>query len=162
MQFRIAHRFPCTPDRFWALIREPGYEADLQKESSMDITVLQREDRGGHLLERFKLVSRTPLPALVQRAAGVDRISYEQELDSDHATKVITWKVKTLFLTDKVKCGGTSKVIPAPGGGCERVLEGEITVAVPLVGGQIEKQIVEQLQSSYDKAARVIERRLKA
>lgn len=128
----------------------------------MDITVLHREEKNGHLLERFKIVSRTPLPAFAQRAAGVDRISYEQELDSDHATKTIVWKVKTLFLSDKVKCGGKSRVIPAPDNGCERVLEGEITVSVPLVGGQIEKQIVEQLQSSYDKAARVIERRLRA
>ncbi len=161
MQFRISHRFACTPERFWALVREPRYEAELQRDSSFDVTVLQREEQGSRLLERFKVVSRTPLPALAQRAAGVDRITYEQELNSDSVTRTATWKVKTYFLSDKIRCGGTSRVIPGPGGGCERVLEGEITVGVALVGGQIEKQIVDQLTASYDKAARVIEKLLK-
>jgi hypothetical protein len=56
-------------------------------------------------------------------------------------------------------CSGTSKVLPTDTG-CERIIEGEIKVAIPLVGGTIEKVVFEQIEKSYDRAADVIRRHL--
>ena len=98
---------------------------------------------------------RKELPALVQKAIGQPRLSYVQEIEEDAATLSTRWKVIPDFLTEKVKCSGTSRIVPAAGG-CDRIIEGAIDVAIPLIGGTIEKQIVEQISRSYDKAAEVL------
>ena len=51
-----------------------------------------------------------------------------------------------------VKIGGTTRLEPHPQG-CQRTIEGEVTVNVRLVGGQIERFVAEDVQKSYDRTA---------
>ena len=63
------------------------------------------------------------------------------------------------MLRDKIACDGTSRVVPTATG-CERIIEGTIQVAVPLVGGAVERQIVGEISRSYERAADVLRRHL--
>jgi hypothetical protein len=159
MQFRISHRFPVSPRAYWDGTRDPDLDQRMADAGEIDVQVLERRRDGPRLLERLRVSPRKELPGLAQRALGTARFTYVQVVESDDDRMGTTWQVLPDVLPDKVTCRGTARVVDAPGG-CERIIDGEITVAVPLVGGSIEKVVLEQLEKSYDRAAEVIRRHL--
>lgn len=159
MQFRISHRFPVSPRAYWDGTRDPDLDQRMADAGEIDVQVLERRRDGPRLLERLRVSPRKELPGLAQRALGTARFTYVQVVESDDDRMGTTWQVLPDVLPDKVTCRGTARVVEAPGG-CERIIDGEITVAVPLVGGSIEKVVLEQLEKSYDRAAEVIRRHL--
>lgn len=154
MDFRIAHRFPCSPQAYWETTRHPVYEKSLQSDD-MDAEVLDRREDGDILTERMRMSPKKPLPPLLAKAIGRDRLSYVQEVAFNNAQLTTTWKVLSDVLSDKVKCSGTSRVVTLPEG-CERIIEGSIEVSVFMVGGAIEKHILGELERGYDRAAALI------
>lgn len=160
MQIRIAHTFPCTPSEYWDATRAPGVDDEVRREAEVDITELSREDRGGgRTFERTRVSPRKELPAIAQKALGAPKFTYVQEIESDPASLSTTWKVLPDVLPGKVQCSGRSRVVPHAAG-CERIIEGEIKVNLPLVGGTVEKHVLDAIMRSYDRAADVIRRHL--
>ena len=105
MDFRIAHRFPCSPQAYWETTRHPVYEQSLQSDD-MDSEVLDRREDGDILTERMRMSPKKPLPPLLAKAIGRDRLSYVQEVAFNNAQLTTTWKVLSDVLSDKVKCSG--------------------------------------------------------
>lgn len=159
MQFRISHRFPVSPRAYWDGTRDPALDQRMAEAGEIDVQVLERRREGTRTHDRSRVSPRKELPSVAQRALGTARFSYVQVVESDDDHMSTTWQVLPDVLPDKVTCRGTSRVVDAPGG-CERVIEGEIKVAVPLVGGAIEKVVLEQLEKSYDRAADVVRKHL--
>jgi hypothetical protein len=159
MQIRISHRFPVSPRAYWEGTRDPALDARIAEAGETDVTLLDRRREGSRQIERMRVSPRKELPGIAQGALGVKRFTYVQVVESDDDTMTTTWKVLPEVLSDKVVCGGTSRVIPAPEG-CERIIEGEIKVSIAFVGGSIERTVVEQLQKSYERAAEVVRRHL--
>lgn len=158
MDFRIAHRFPCVPAKYWAMTHDPVYEQSFRGDD-VDTVVLEARDDGTHSFERRRVSPRKLLPPLMAKAIGRDRLSYVQEVDFDNAACSSVWRVVSDIMPDKVRCAGTSKIL-AVEGGCERVMQGRIDVEIFLVGGQIEKHILKELQGGYDRAAEIMVRLL--
>jgi hypothetical protein len=158
MDIRIVQRFPCSAQKLWAITRDPAFEKETREAANVDVSVLKSEERNGLLFERVRITSRKELPGLMRSAVGADRMVYDQEMESDLAKLSTAWKVMPAFAADKVKCGGTSKIVATGPDSCERVVSGEIKVSIPLVGGKIEQGIVSELENSYAKTAEVINR----
>lgn len=157
MEIRVVQRFPCSPQRLWAILRDAEFEKESRKQADMDVVILRSEERGNMLFERFRITSHKELPALMRSATGADRLSYEQEMESDNLKFTTRWKILPSFAQDKVKCEGSSKLIATPDG-CERIVTGDLKVSVPFVGGKIEQAIVSELEAGYAKTAQVISR----
>lgn len=160
MEIRVRHPFPCSPSRYWEIVTSPGYDEELRKNADVELTVLSREEKDGKLHERLRISPRKELPTVMQKATGAKRLSYVQELVSDPKTLTIAWKVLSDVMPEKVSASGTTTVT-ADGGGCVRDLRGDVKVAIPLVGGTIEKHIVAEIEASYTRAADVIRRRIR-
>lgn len=159
MQIRISHRFPVPPRAYWDGTREPALDEKIASASDIDVVVIERRRNGPLSHDELRVSPRKELPALAQRALGTSRFSYVQIVDGDDDTMTTSWKVLMDVIPDKVSCAGTSRVVPTADG-CERIIEGEIKVSIPLVGGAIERVVLEQLERSYDRAAEVIRRHL--
>ena len=159
MQIRISHSFPVPPRTYWDGTREPELDEKIAEASDIDVTVIERRRDGARTHDELRVSPRKELPALAQRALGAKRFSYVQVVDSDDDTMTTAWQVLMDVIPDKVSCAGTSRVV-ATAEGCERIIEGEIKVSIPLVGGAIERVVLEQLERSYDRAAEVIRRHL--
>jgi hypothetical protein len=157
MEIRLSHRFPCSPSAYWDYTREPAFEAQVRSEAEVDYALLESRDNGAHNFTRARVSPRKELPALAQKAMGQARLSYVQEIDADSEKFTTRWKVVSDFMSDKVRCQGSSRVVATPDG-CERIIEGSIDVSVPIIGGQIEKQIVGEISRSYERAADVLRR----
>jgi hypothetical protein len=152
MDFRIAHRFNCSAADWWRASKQPEFEAAVAAASNVTITKLS-EERSGHVTRaRLRVVPAKDLPPIVQKAVGAPRFSYVQELEETDDSFEQRWKVLPDVLADKINVSGTLRVTDVPGG-CERVIAGRIEVRVMLVGGTIEKGVVEELQAGYDRSA---------
>lgn len=159
MEIRISHLFPCSPQVYWRTAWNPEFERELRSEAEVDFTILEERVDGDRTHTRTRISPRRELPLIAQKALGQARFSYIQEVEADAGSLTTRWRVTTDLLPEKLRCEGTSKVVEAASG-CERLIEGSIDVAIPLVGGAVERQIVSEIQRSYERAADVVRRHL--
>lgn len=152
MKLSVRHVFPCSVDEFWSLFWDPEYDLRLQSGTAVARELLEDRDDDDARIQRWRFVPEQRLPGPIARLAGTDRLAYDQDTRWDKNTRLLTWRVMPTILTDKVTAGG-SLVVRALGDGIERVVEGNIDVRVPFVGGQIEQAIVRSVEQGYEAAA---------
>ena len=152
MKLKADHSFACPPERFWEIFWDDAYNKALDGASAATREVTSDNTVNGVRKWTTRVTPQRELPRAVQKLIGSSKLSYDQHSELDIAKGTLKWEVKPHVLTDKVKAKGTMSVTPTASG-CRRVAEGEITVKVSFVGGQIEKAIVSDVEASYAKAA---------
>lgn len=151
MKFENRQAFPFPRQAVWDELFSAAYDQALSSGSEMDKTVVEEGTKDGRRFRRTRYVSRKPVPAAMAAFTG-PTLSYDLiEVYAANDTR-LDWKVIPSTAAEKVKAEGTYALIDAAGG-CERVVKGEITVSVPLIGGKIEKGIGEQLEASYQRSS---------
>jgi hypothetical protein len=88
------------------------------------------------------------------KAMGSKHLEYNQTSRFNRATNVLEWNVVPTVMADRVTAKGRTEVT-VQGGQCLRVINGEIKVKVPLIGGRIEKKLMEEIGSGYERAAEI-------
>lgn len=152
MKLDVRHAYACSPERFWTMYWDDDFDAMLQRESAVQRTLIEERDEGNVLYRRVKFVPDRELPGPVAKLLGSNKLVYEQENHWDRATNTMRWRVLPTVLPGKLDAAGRFRVLPTASG-CEQHVEGEITVNVMFVGGQIEKAIVGEVEKSYTKMA---------
>ncbi|MEC8424714.1 MAG: DUF2505 domain-containing protein [Myxococcota bacterium] len=160
MHFELHHRFDHPVEAVWTTLFSPGYVAAASSLSDIQRSVERDEVRDGVQFVRTRCTSPRELPPVVRRAIGADRIVYHLEEIRDHANHSLRWRVLPGALAEKVKAEGSFALRATPTG-CERLVKGEVRVAIPLVGSKIESGIGRELQAGYEKAAELTRRWLK-
>jgi hypothetical protein len=155
MKFEIKHAFSCTPDQLWELFEDATYEAKLAAASGAGREVLERREEAGELLVRRKISAKRELPAAFAKIIGTEQISYEQETRRAPGADTMRWRILPHVLQDRFKGAGTTVVRATPGG-CERIIAGELSIAIPLMGGKLEARLIEDITAGYDKGAAVL------
>lgn len=153
MEFTVVQRFACTPEEYWQRSGAADFEDALA--AAADVHVEPMPPRGPTL--RTRVTQNQPMPPVAQKALGVERFRYVQEVERDDVRLATKWAIVPEMFSERVSCRGESRVSAAEGG-CERVIAGKIDVRVALVGGSIERHIAEQVQRGYAKAEPVIRR----
>jgi hypothetical protein len=64
-------------------------------------------------------------------------------------------KIETAMFKDKFHMAGDYIVSPLGDSRCRREFRGDVKVSIALIGGKIEKYMMEQMRDSYEIAARV-------
>jgi hypothetical protein len=152
MKLNVRHRFDCSPDTFWKMYWDEAFDEQLRKESGVLREVLEERTEGDVLVRRVRLTPDRELPGPAASLLGAKKLVYEQENRWDRKTSTMHWRVIPTILPGKLDAKGTFQVLAAPGG-CEQVVDGNITVNVMFVGGQIEKAVVAEVEKSYAKMA---------
>lgn len=150
MKFEVRHAFQVTPEVLWRTLFSPDYEVANAERSGLPRETLSDETVGGKRVRRHRVAGRGELPPVVARALGNPRLTYELVEEFEDKALQMTWEVIPSMIPEKVKAVGSYEVTATPDG-CERLVKGEISVAIPLLGGKIERAIGEELQSSYEK-----------
>lgn len=156
MRLEFRHLFPCTAEELWSILDDSAYQAEATRAAGVRKEVIESRKEGATRVERVRVHVNRELPAPMARALDTDRLSYVQEQrwrDEDHSMK---WTVIPDVGARYVQCRGDFRVSNRGKGECERVITGELTVAVPLLGGRMEKKTAEDLQASYDATARLL------
>jgi hypothetical protein len=145
--------FPCTVEQFWTCFDDPDWEAIEAKTSDQHAEVLETRHEGDVEIRRTRIRSSMKLPGLVASRLGSDTLGYDLVSRIDRKNSLLTWDVVPPAMADKIVARGVMRVSAVPGG-CEQVLEGEVSVAVPLVGGQIEKGVVDGIVKGHEATAK--------
>ena len=153
MKLAVRHTFPCTLDVFWQMFWDDDYDRMMQEATGNDRELLKDEQKGDERHWRMRFTPRQELPKMVAKATGAKKLIYEQtsRLDAD---RVLHWEVIPAIVPDKVTARGTMRAVPVQGG-VDRIVDGEISVRIPLVGGRIEKAIHQSVLDGYENAYQV-------
>ncbi|GDX82176.1 hypothetical protein LBMAG42_39870 [Deltaproteobacteria bacterium] len=157
MEFSVVQRFACSPETYWNRSRGPEFEAAVAKEAEALVEALPPRQEGARLIERSRVTLLQPLTAVAQKAMGVERFTYIQEVETIDANFTTRWSIVPDVMKDRITIKGDTHVRGAQGG-CERVIRGSIEVRIALVGSTIERGIAERVQRGYTRAEPVIRR----
>jgi len=151
VNLNVRHTFPCTADVFWQMFWDEEYDAMISKSAGVTRETLWDRQEGSDRVWRMRFTPDQELPAMVAKAVGTNKLVYEQQSRLD-ANNVLHWEVFPAVVPDKVTAKGTMR-IQEHARGVDRIVDGEITVRIPLIGGRIEKAIHKSVVDSYEKAA---------
>jgi Protein of unknown function (DUF2505) len=152
MKLDVRHAYDCTPERFWQMYWDDGFDAMLRSSSGVTRELIAERTEGDVVIRRLRFVPDRELPGAVASILGSKKLVYEQENRWDRARSTLHWQVLPSFLPGKLSAAGQF-VVQATPSGCEQLITGEIKVSVPLMGGQIERAIVGEIEGSYLKTA---------
>lgn len=152
MKLLVRHKFDCTPERFWEMYWDDGFDEMLRRDSTVHRDVLEERTEGDVVIRRVRFTPDKELPAAAAKLIGATKLVYEQENRWDKRNSTMHWRVIPTILPGKLDAQGLFKVVATPTG-CEQVVDGEIKVNVMLIGGQIEKAVIAEVEKSYEKMA---------
>jgi hypothetical protein len=154
MNFSFTHEFDVAPQGFWDLFFSPPYEEELYKRLKMRTrTVLEHKDDGATIRRTQRMEPQLAVPSW---ATSVIKDTGYTEYDVMHkATSKMEVRIEPAMMKERFHMHSTFTVTPLGTGRCRREFAGEIKISVPLLGGKIEKLMIEQLREAYDTAAQV-------
>jgi hypothetical protein len=159
MNFNFAHEFDIDVANYWKIFLSPEFNQDMfMNELRMKkYTVLEQTDDGKKMHRVQELEPSVPIPGFI--ASVVKSTGYKEIDDLDWSTNTMRVNIETAMFKDRFNMHGDYKVTALDGGKrCRREFRGEVKITVPLIGGRIEKYMMEQMRDSYDAAARCTRR----
>lgn len=158
MNFSFVHEFDTDVKTYWKIFLSEPFNKEMFADLKMkDYKVLKQEDDGKHFIRVQSLEPSTPIPGFLQSI--VKSAGYTEYDDLDWGTNVMKVRIETQMFKDRFSLHGDYIVSPlGDGKRCRREFRGEVKVSMALVGGKIEKYMMEQLRDSYEIAARVTRR----
>ena len=150
----VRHDLPASVDVAWREIFSAAYAKAVQEETGTTTTRLSEESRGpGERLVRSQVTLARELPPAAAKVLGTTRLQYTLEERIDDGSYTVQWRVIVEKVSDTVKASGTFTLKPTGPDTCERVIDGQVSVAVPFIGGRIEQGILDELSKSYEATA---------
>jgi hypothetical protein len=145
MEFRTELSYDASPDEVFAMLADPAFRkqvAQAQDVVSVDVTLTPQEE--GFSLVNDQVQNTKDLPAIAKKIAGdTTRTVIEEEWSSRTAGSIsITAPGKPASAT------GTIRLAP-DGDGTVEIVELDIKVKVPLVGGKLEKLMADNVEAGF-------------
>lgn len=153
-EFHFEHDFRASSP---SLIFEAYFDPALSDEQDRRVEVARREvleldDRADVLRRVCNVVPRRQLPAIVRPFVPGD-LSYVETVLWRKADDLIEMRIEPAVLGGRVEISATYRVVAAGPGVCRRSYQGRVTVQLRLVGGRIERGIIEDLGRTLETAA---------
>jgi hypothetical protein len=148
LKIHITHTYPCDIESFWA-----SWNAQEVTDETNAITKFQQETLRDEVVDSIRIleqryVSATELPAIARGMMGGQFITYTVVSHIDRSNNTVEWKATPPAMQEQIHASGTMRVLPHEDG-CERVVEGQVKVGIPMMGKRVEQQIVDVLGKSY-------------
>lgn len=156
MKLYVESLLPVDPATAWQIFESPEFEQRLEAQTNLKCEVLEaRQDGPDKTFRRLRYTSGTELPKMVGKALGAKHLTYEQHNHFDRSTGTMKWTVLLPVLGDRVSVGGTTTIVTHPDG-CQRTVDGDISVKMRLIGGQVEKAVVSEFEKSMGRAVDIV------
>ena len=155
MEYTIRDTFDVSADRFWEVFFSDEYNAGLWPALEVDYKRLKFERSGEgkdlRIIREQELTPHRQAPKVVQKMVS-GTVSYVEKNDFSAAKSAIQIVTIPNFAADRVDNHGEFRVEARGDDKCERIWAGVCKVKIPLVGGQVEKYLVGEIQESYRRA----------
>jgi hypothetical protein len=151
--FRFDHEFraPSVAVVFRAYF-DPELEAEQDRLADVSRReILELDDQPDRLRRVCRVAPRRQLPAIVRPFVSGD-LSYREEVVWRKPDDLIEMRIEPAVLGGRVEILATYR-LSQHGDRVRRVYEGQVTVQLRLVGGKVERYIVDDMQRSIAAAA---------
>jgi hypothetical protein len=154
MNFNFAHEFDIDVQGYWKIFLSDEFNEELYRDLKMkERTKVTQTDDGKTFHRVQRLTPSTQIPGFMASLIK-GALSYTEIDTLDWATNSMKVVIEMDAMKDRFSMSGNYRVTPLEGGKrCKREFVGEIKVGVPLIGGKIEKTVLEQTRDGYDVAA---------
>ena len=142
-----------------ALLADPGFYLGLDLPDVGRPEVVEESERDGGPVLRLRYEFTGNLDPVARRLVG-SRMAWTQEVSLDRARR--SGSLRFEADVDPRRFHGRARFeLVGDGSGTRRVLEGELVVAVPGIGGMAERRIVPGVLRRLDIEAEALEERLR-
>jgi hypothetical protein len=153
MKFTIAHEFECDPATFWEIFFDLEYQKEMYSGLKIkERTVLLFEEDEHEIRRRIKIMPERDLPGALKSVMKGD-LGYIEHNVYYKGKDVMNVRIEPTLMKDRFRMEAVFRVVPLGPRRIRREFTGEISVSVPLLGGQIEKLVIADVRKSYDQAA---------
>lgn len=161
MKFAHKHNIPAAAQQAWNMTSNPDFIFASYQKANATYKLLSSEEKDGKTHNRILVSVNESLPGFASKFIGSSNLSYEQHEVVDHANMINRWEIIVPKISSKVKATGSFSIIDK-GASCERIVEGEVSVSIPLVGGKIENVIATQLGKSQEDIVKLLIEKLQS
>ena len=152
--FRFAHDFDIDAKGYWEIFFDDAYNVELYKRTKIkNRQVISQTDDGKVLRRTQRLTPDQELPGFIKSIISDVTYTEHDVLHRDRSEMEVV--IEPAMMKNKFDFRAIYSVKPLAEGRCRRVFEGDSKVSVMLVGGQIEKYMIDEMRKSYDEAAKV-------
>jgi hypothetical protein len=158
MNFSFVHEFDIDVDNYWKIFLSRPFVDEMYRDLRMKSHQIVKQEDDGKIFHRVvEIVPTTPVPGFMQ---SIVKATDYTEIDRlDWSTSVMEVIIQTAMFKDRFDMKGLYTVSPLDGGKrCRREFRGAVKVSIPLIGGRIEKYMMEQLRDSYEIASQTTRR----
>lgn len=159
---RIEHELPIAAERFWALLHDPAYEAFQAEGLGLaGYEEVERKIDGQVMHRKIRVIPKIEVPAAIRKVIGVGgadagSMGYIEQQDKRLDKYELRWWVDPPILVGKLQVGGLFRVEPIDDKRCRRILDGEVKIGIPIVGGTVEKFVLQEVKKTYDKVPGIV------
>ncbi len=159
---RIVHELPIAAERFWELLHDPAYEAFQAAGLGLGgYEELERRIEGSVMHRRIRVMPKIEVPAAIRKVIGAGgkdagAMGYIEDQEKQLDRYELRWWVDPPVLVGKLQVGGLFRLEPIGDTRCRRVLDGEVKIGIPIVGGTVEKFVLQEVKKTYDKVPEIV------
>jgi hypothetical protein len=149
--FNLEHDFPDIPlDKFTAHLNDPKLNQMLQEGLSFEErAIIKKEENDRETTWQFRVRKNGDLPAAIKKILQGDALAWIETSRFVRKENCIYWQINPVSKFLKFRGEGTWQLKPHKKG-CKRIIDGKISVDIPLVGKIIEGLIVNELVKGYE------------
>ena len=156
VELSVKHDLPCTPERFWEIYWDVGFQQKLAQVVRLkEHTVVSDEDSVTCRTASVFISPQREFPSVVRRVVKNATAAFVEDRRWVKAESCVYWNVRPQALEGRANCQGTLRVT-ATATGCERLIEGEVTVRLMGVGGLVERLVASNVTESLNASAGLI------
>ncbi|HKH25875.1 MAG TPA: DUF2505 domain-containing protein [Acidimicrobiia bacterium] len=158
MKFRIEQRIPAPLAAVEAALLDRDFvaaSADLPKLGAPELLELQRDGDRAHQRIRYRFTAQ--LSGAVTRVIDPDKLTWVDDARYDLTSHTSRHRILPDNYADRLQATYDVALEPL-GDSTRRLVTGELTVHVPLVGGRVERAIVDGLEEHANAEAELLGR----
>lgn len=147
--FRFEHVYRASsPAAVFATFFDPLHNAEEDRRAGVAAReLLEMADRPEQLVRKARVWPKRTVPAVLRPIVGSD-ISYDETLTWHKALDRVDYDIRPRLLSGRIKIAATYQLTQLEPGQVRRVYEGAVTAELRLIGGRVERGIIEDMTRS--------------
>ena len=156
MRFSLQQALPGAVDDVVAAFVDPAfYEALRQLPNVEAPQFLEQQVDGRTVRQRIRYRFSGELSSAVTRVIDPARLTWVDDAVFDLDARTATFRILPDHYANRLTASGRYRFQPV-GGGTQRLIEGDLKVHMPLVGGKVERAIVSGIERHLGDEARLL------
>ena len=118
--------------------------------------LLEQRVDGDRVFQRVRYAFTGDLPSAAHRFIDPHRLTWVEESTLDRTTHRTAFRIKPDHYASLLKCAGAFSLQPTGDRATLRVMEGELSVHIPLLGRRVERAIASGLEEHAELEAEIL------